>query len=193
MESKIHKALKYEPDCKLVLFGALVFFQDQSRQSGLEIRIKPAIYSEPEVLPGMRHKDVHTVLDVEALQQGVVKQIITRDLALPPGRWVFPMTEVQPLKLPDRKEVALPKPGEPFVDRPEGFEKRRRRTITDNQVRKYRFQHSNECRDRFDKLLDLHEPLPKPKEPARQPELLMTRQICRKRIMSPLSLVRTRR
>ena len=164
-DSKIHMALQYQPDTRMVPFGALVWYPSRVKDfapSGI-----PAIYVGPEVLPAMRCKDVHILFDLSSLTQSDrVREIVTKDFVTPSGRWIFPFTHVPMLKslLPE-----IP-PSRALVD-DEGVEDFRNRSITKRRVLQYgptpecdgclrgTYSHTAACRARFNALLDAAEPL----------------------------------
>ena len=164
-DSKIHMALQYQPDTRMVPFGALVWYLSRVKDfapSGI-----PAIYVGPEVLPAMRCKDVHILFDLPSLTQSDhVREIVTKDFVTPSGRWVFPLTHVPMLKslLPE-----IP-PSRALAD-DEGVEDVRNRSITKRRVLQYgptpecdgclrgTYSHTAACRARFNALLDAAEPL----------------------------------
>ena len=88
-DSKIHMALQYQPDTRMVPFGALVWYLSRVKDfapSGI-----PAIYVGPEVLPAMRCKDVHILFDLSSLTQSDrVREIVTKDFVTPQWSLDFP-------------------------------------------------------------------------------------------------------
>ena len=81
-DSKIHMALQYQPDTRMVPFGSLVWYLSRVKEfapSGI-----PAIYVGPEVLPAMRCKDVHILFELPSLTQSDrVREIVTKDFVTP--------------------------------------------------------------------------------------------------------------
>eukprot|EP00435_Cladocopium_sp_Y103_P046209 s240_g13.t1 len=164
-DSKIHMALQYQPDTRMIPFGALVWYLSRVKDfapSGI-----PAIYVGPEVLPAMRCKDVHILFDLPSLTQSDrVREIVTKDFVTPSGRWIFPFTHVPMLKslLPE-----IP-PSRALAD-DEGVEDFRHRSITKRRVLQYgpspecdgclrgTYSHTAACRARFNALLNAAEPL----------------------------------
>ena len=139
--SRMHKALTYQPVTRFFPFGCLVWFKDRTQKSSFGPTGKPALYVEPEVLPALRHKDIHKLYDLALLKEGTVKVIVTRDFVAPSGKWVFPLSHVPMLKPkgdaigepPEAFDAPLPPP----VEAPEDTRsdaKRRNRTITENRI-----------------------------------------------------------
>eukprot|EP00435_Cladocopium_sp_Y103_P057861 s135_g20.t1 len=62
-ESKLHLALTYQPEIRPVPFGASVWYRDPTRPKFFKPNGIPAVYVGPEVLPGLRCKDVHVLYD----------------------------------------------------------------------------------------------------------------------------------
>ena len=173
-DSKLHMALGYQPDTRMLPFGALVWClnktKDPKAPKSFEPTGIPALYVGPEVLPAMRCKDVHHLFDLADLTSyNSVRLIVTKDFAIPTGRWVFPLTSVPMLKsiLPENPQQPAPA----LDDEPDSIEEPRNRSITRRRLAQYgptdlcdgcllgTYSHSPECRSRFNKLLDSAEPL----------------------------------
>ena len=127
---------------------------------------KPAIYVGPEVHSGMRCKDVHVLLDLTLLSSSDrVREIITRDFIAPTGPWIFPLTKI-PMLRTLTPEIPVP----PAVS-DDAVEPARHRSITRRRLLAYghteacegclngTYQHTAECRARFNALLNESEPL----------------------------------
>ena len=56
-DSKLHMALQYNPEPRMIPFGALVWFKDRVAPKTCGPNGHPAIYMSPEVLPGLRTMD----------------------------------------------------------------------------------------------------------------------------------------
>ena len=164
-QNKLHFALGYVSEGHLVPFGALVWYRRTDRGS-FEPNEVPALYLGPEILPAMRFKDTHVLLDFESWRDGRIREITTKDFTFPSGKWVFPLTKVPMLQspMPDAPEIQGP-----AVERP--TTRVRNRVITSRRIRQYgetdmcdgcllgTYAHSYECRERFNRLLDECEPL----------------------------------
>lgn len=90
-QNKLHFALGYVSEGHLVPFGALVWYRRTDRGS-FEPNGVPALYLGPEILPAMRFKDTHVLLDFESWRDGRIREITTKDFTFPSGKWVFPLT-----------------------------------------------------------------------------------------------------
>lgn len=53
-DSKLHMAFQYQPEPRMIPFGALVWFKDLTVPKSFGPNGHPAIYISPEVLPGLR-------------------------------------------------------------------------------------------------------------------------------------------
>ena len=123
----------------------------------------------PKVLPGLRTKDVHVLVDLDHLKDGKFREIVTRDFIAPSGPWIFPLNCLTFLKQPNiqlRTDVPAP-PASSEVDEAPA----RNRNITKRRREQYgptegcqgcftgTYQHSLDCRRRFNDLLNEAEPL----------------------------------
>ena len=165
-QNKLHLALGYVSEGHLIPFGALVWYRRTERGT-FEPNGVPALYLGPEILPAMRFKDTHVLLDLESWREDRIREIVTKDFTFPSGKWVFPLTKVQMLQspMPDSPQIQGP-----AVDRP--IARIRNRVITNRRILQYgetdmcdgcllgTYAHSYECRERFNRLLDELEPLP---------------------------------
>lgn len=177
VESKLHLALGYQPEPRLLPFGCLVWYlgkiKDPNAPKSFTPNGKPALYLAPEVAPGLRSRDVHLLLDLNLLTStGQVREIVTRDFVPPSGSWHFPLTRVVMLKQPsrdfDRGHLLR---SDPAV--PESSDLPRNRSITKRRILLYgqspecdgclngSYSHTQACRQRFNALLDASEPLPR--------------------------------
>ena len=168
-DSKLHMALQYNPEPRMIPFGALVWFKDRVAPKTFGPNGHPAIYMSPEVLPGLRTKDVHVLVDLDHLKDGKFREIVTRDFIAPSGPWIFPLNRLSLLKQPSiqlHTEVPAP-PASSEVDEAPA----RNRNITKRRREQYgptegcqgcftgTYQHSLDCRRRFNDLLNEAEPL----------------------------------
>ena len=165
-QNKLHYALGYVSEGHLIPFGALVWYRRTERGT-FEPSGVPALYLGPEILPAMRFKDTHVLLDLESWREGRIREIVTKDFTFPSGKWVFPLTKVSMLQspMPDSPQIQGP-----AVERP--VARIRNRVITKRRITQYgetdlcdgcllgTYAHSYECRERFNRLLDELEPLP---------------------------------
>ena len=132
------------------------------------------------MVPGMGCKDVHILLDLSVLtSRGEIREILTRDFVPPTGPWQFPLTRVSMLKNPN----AIPAPDAPDDDDDDDDDDApgdddnpdipRNRSVTKRWVQFYgpaelcdgclngTYQHTSTCRERFNRLLNAAEPLPR--------------------------------
>ena len=98
-DSKLHMALTYQPEPRMLPFGCMVWYLGKSKDpqapKSFAPNGKPAVYVGPKVLPGMRCKDIHILLDLHLLtSENKVREIITRDFIPPVGLWYFLLTQV---------------------------------------------------------------------------------------------------
>ena len=125
------------------------------------------VYLCPEVLPGLRCKDVHVLLDFEEYQQNNhIRIIVTREFITPTGSWIFPLSSVSLTKKP---VPSITQPPEEPEDELES-DAPRHRSITQRRLKQYgitpdcngclngSYLHSAACRARFDDLLNAAEP-----------------------------------
>ena len=138
---------------------------------------KAALYLGPEVAPSMGCKDVHILLDLTALtSRGEVREILTRDFVPPQGSWVFPLTCVHMLKSPRTfPDVSIEDADNQDGDGPPDDDPTnpRNRSITKRRIHRFgptehcdgclngTYGHAPECRQRFNRILDASEPLPR--------------------------------
>ena len=200
-DTRYETHLGYPYEGYLVPFGALVWFRDKTHAT-YEPRGKPALYLGPEVIAGMKFKGAHVVVSLRSIKDGDFVTTVTKDLAIPNGKWSFPMAQAK-IKdednphhaLPDvgsftpPAEEELPEPVEvppPIVEGPNVEEEvprvPRNRAITRLRIavhgkspkcfgcRYGSYNHTVECRKRFNDLLDFHEPLPDPTKTERDEE-----------------------
>ena len=169
-DSKLHMALQYQPEPRMIPFGALVWFKDRVAPKSFGPNGHPAIYMSPEVLPGLRTKDVHVLVDLDQLKDGKLREIVTRDFISPSGPWVFPLHRLRLLKQPSLQlHTDIPAPpdtsddGDVVPSRNRNITKRRREQYGPTEgchgCLTGTYQHSLECRRRFNALLDEAEPL----------------------------------
>eukprot|EP00435_Cladocopium_sp_Y103_P071759 s497_g38.t1 len=178
VDSKLHLALGYQPEPRLLPFGCFVWYlgriKDPAAPKSFSPNGKPAIYLSPEVSPGLKSKDVHLLLDLSLLTStGQIREIITRDFVEPSGSWVFPLTRVTMLKpldpqLPPRDVSAVVQDDDAHAS-----PQVRNRSITKRRIERFgqtdlcdgcingTYQHTQACRQRFNRLLDASEPLPR--------------------------------
>ena len=194
--------LGYGYEGYLILFGALVWFRDKSAAT-YEAKGSPAVYLGPEIIAGMKFKGAHVVVSLKALKNGEFNPVITRSLALPNGKWTFPMAKAS-LTDQDNPRHALPDaesftpPEEDVPREPEllpltpvpptpgrapntpgrtagdsdGSKSLRNQAITKLRIAIHgktpkcpgcsygSYNHNAACRNRFNELLDFHEPIP---------------------------------
>lgn len=172
-ESKIHMALSYQPETRMFPFGALVWYLSRAKDPKAPKDFGPTgiagLYVGPEVLPGMRCKDVHVLFDLESLTgSDRVREIVTADLIAPVGKWMFPLTSV-PMLQSLRTELPPPPASNSDVDGDDLLVPRNR-SITKRRLNHYgstdncdgclrgTYSHSLECRSRFNRLLNEFEP-----------------------------------
>ena len=172
VDSKLHLALGYQPEPRMLPFGCKVWYlgkiKDPAAPKSFSPNGKAAIYLGPEVSPGLRSKDVHFLMDLALfLSTGQVRQIITRDFIEPTGMWIFPLTKVTMLKPHDSISPQLELPLDDDVEIP------RNRSITKRRIEQYgqtdgcdgclngHYLHTPTCRKRFNELLNNAEPLPR--------------------------------
>lgn len=158
-------------------FGCLVWYKKRDFHGSFQPTGVPALYVGPEVLPAMRFKDTHVLYDLQLLTgEGRGKEVITKDIVAPSGKWVFPLTSVPMLK------PVTPMPSEPpEFDNPISWSDEvdvstRNRAITKRRLEQYgqteycdgcllgTYSHTAECRERFNRLLNDSEPLPPRKD-----------------------------
>ena len=224
-------AMGYPYEGWMIPFGALVWYLPSEGSVSFAPRGAPALYLGGELIAGMKFKGHHKVWPLEWYREGVYREVVVRTLALPNGKWRFPVRDAQsaePKMVPsiesysppknafkdlgeeahrqqeespapaaglDLPTEGLPKPDVAGSSEPrEDADKRpRRRAITKLRIFAYGktkkcegcrtgvFSHTDECRERFNKLLDMHEPLkrapdelteePKSSKPAGEKEL----------------------
>ena len=158
-ESKLHTALTYPVEGRMFPFGSLVWYKKPDAHGSFEPTGVPALYVGPEVLPAMRFKDTRVLFDLKMLTgEGKVKEIVTKDVIPPAGKWVFPLTSVSMLKSLGS-----------ILDQPPEFEDERR-PAQNSVYRKGRieqygesegcdgcrlgiYSHTTECRARFNRRL----------------------------------------
>ena len=139
-ESKLHLALTYQPEPRMLPFGTLVWYLGKSKDPNAPKTFgpngKPAIYVGPEVSSGMRCKDVHVMLDLELLTSSDrVREIITRDFIPPVGPWIFPLTGI-PMLRSLQPEIPLPLPVSDAAQSASG-DVGRNRSITRRRLQHY--------------------------------------------------------
>ena len=84
------------PEGHLIPFGALVWYKE--REAGtFAPKGEPALYLGPEVIDGMRFKGAHQVGTLRSLKDGGFRVVITKDLAVPNGKWSFPLAKAKAL------------------------------------------------------------------------------------------------
>ena len=124
---------KYPYEGYLIPFGALVWYKE--REAGtFAPKGEPALYLGPEVIDGMRFKGAHQVVTMRSIKDGAFRVVITKDLAVPNGKWSFPLAKAKALdeqnphhQLPSidslappagalDEDIEQPTPGKPRVD-----------------------------------------------------------------------------
>ena len=178
VDSKLHLALGYQPEPRLLPYGCFVWYlgkiKDPTAPKSFSPNGKAAMYLGPEVVPGMGCKDVHILLDLTLLtSRGEIREILTRDFIPPTGSWLFPLTRVFMLKSPHALlDTPDPPDDDPDANADDG-DVPRNRAITKRRVHQYgptdlcdgclngTYQHTSACRQRFNRLLDAAEPLPR--------------------------------
>lgn len=178
-DNKLHMALSYHPEPRVIPYGSLVWYLGKSKEPQAPKSFgpngRPAIYVGPEVLPGMRCKDIHVLLDLAALTStDHVREIRTKDFVSPTGSWVFPLSQV-PMLLSPHFKPAIHSSGPPAISPPESSDDlladiSRNRSITKRRLAQYgitdhcdgcingTYSHTPACRTRFNTLLDTAEP-----------------------------------
>lgn len=177
-ESKLHMALQYQPEPRAIPYGALVWYLGKSREPTAPKTFgpngRPALYIGPEILPGLRCKDIHALLDLQELtSHDHVREIRTRDFVPPAGPWAFPFSKIPMLQSLHvqpkiRTTEAVHSPIEVSDELLEDVP--RNRSITKRRISQYgitdncngcingTYSHTPECRARFNRLLDNSEP-----------------------------------
>ena len=176
--------LGYSYEGYLIPFCALVWYKNKDAAT-FAPRGEASLYMGPSIIDGLRHKGVHLVAPVERIREGDFSIVATKELAVPNGKWSFPLARAKRLD-EDNPHHRLP-PSESFVAPPGEFEQphaiadgdletqtvKRHRSITKLRIATHgktpkcegcksgSYNHSPACRKRFDELLDLHEPLTK--------------------------------
>ena len=131
--SRFEAHWKYPYEGYLIPFGALVWYKE--REAGtFAPKGEPALYLGPEVVDGMRFKGAHQVVTLRSLKDGGFRVVMTKDLAVPNGKWSFPLAKAKAFdeenphhKLPSTESLAPPAgaldesieqqtPGKPRVD-----------------------------------------------------------------------------
>ena len=105
VDSKLHLALGYQPEPRLLPFGCFAWYlgkiKDPMAPKSFSPNGKAALYLGPEVVPGMGCKDAHILLDLALLtSRGEVREILASDFIPPICSWLFPLTRVFMLKSP---------------------------------------------------------------------------------------------
>ena len=181
LDSKLHLALGYQPEPRSLPYGCFVWYlgkiKDPMAPKSFGPNGKAALYLGPEVAPSMGCKDVHVLLDLTALtSRGEVREILTRDFVPPQGSWVFPLTRVHMLKSPRTfPDVSIEDDDNQDGDGPPDDDPTnpRNRSITKRRIHRFgptehcdgclngTYGHTPECRQRFNRILDASEPLPR--------------------------------
>ena len=177
-DSKLHMALQYQPEIRTIPYGTLVFYHGKSREphapKTFGPNAYPALYIGPEILSGLRCKDIHVLLDLQELtSHNHIREIRTRDFVSPAGTWAFPLSKVPMLQSPHVQPVIQTSD---MVQSPIGVpddlleEVSRNRSITKRRLHQYgitdtcngcingTYSHTPDCRARFNRLLDQSEP-----------------------------------
>ena len=80
----------YQYEGYMIPFGALVWFKGTGGKS-FEPKGRPAIYLGAELIHGMKFKGNHIVWPLENCLKGVYRETVVRTLAIPNGKWRFPL------------------------------------------------------------------------------------------------------
>ena len=88
--------LKYPFEGFLIPFGALVWYKDKDART-FAPRGEPSLYLGPVVVDGLRHQGVHLVAPLRSVKEGDFTAVSTKDLAVPNGRWSFPLAKARVL------------------------------------------------------------------------------------------------
>ena len=78
----------------MIPFGALVWFK-QNGGGAFEPKGAPALYLGAELIAGMKFKGNHRVWPLDLQQKGVLREVVVRTLAIPNGKWRFPLKTKQ--------------------------------------------------------------------------------------------------
>ena len=174
----------------MIPFGALVWYKNKDAATFAPSG-EASLYLGPTVIDGLRHKGVHLV----APREGDFSVVATKELAVPNGKWSFPLAKAKRLdednphhKLPppeaftappvESGEISVAARGEDGAETSASVTKHHR-AITKLRIAVHgkspkcddcktgSYNHSASCRERFDALLDFHEPLAKSEEVQR--------------------------
>ena len=88
--------VQYPYEEYLIPFGALVWYRNKDAGT-FAPKGEPALYMGPEVVDGIRHKGAHMVAALRSIRDGDFAVTVTKDLAVPNGRWSFPLAKARVL------------------------------------------------------------------------------------------------
>ena len=71
-------------------FGCLMWYKDIN-PSAFEPKGKPGLFLGAEIIAGQKFKGIYKVWPLNAVSEGVFNSVVTRTVAIPPGKWRFPM------------------------------------------------------------------------------------------------------
>lgn len=71
-------------------FGCLIWYKDIN-PSAFEPKGKPGLFLGAEIIAGQKFKGIYKVWSLSAVSEGVFKLVVTRTVAIPPGKWRFLM------------------------------------------------------------------------------------------------------
>ena len=83
-------AHSYQYEGYMIPFGALVWFRGTGGKS-FEPKGRPAIYLGAELIHGMKFKGNHIIWPLENCLKGVYRETVVTTLAIPNGKWRFPL------------------------------------------------------------------------------------------------------
>ena len=89
--------LSYPYEGYLIPFGALVWYKN-----------KDAATFAPRGIDGLRHKGVHLVAPLSSVRQGDFSAVATKELAVPNGKWSFPLAKAKELDEDNPHHKLLP-------------------------------------------------------------------------------------
>ena len=83
------KAHGYPFEGFLVPFGALVWVK-RVAESSYEPKGEPALFLGAELLSGLKFKGLYITWPLSNFREGLLKERVTRNIVVPPGKWCFP-------------------------------------------------------------------------------------------------------
>ena len=105
-------AMGYPYEGWMIPFGALVWYLPSEGSVSFAPRGAPALYLGGELIAGMKFKGHHKVWPLEPYREGVYREVVVRTLALPNGKWRFPVRDAQsaePKMVPSIESYSPPK------------------------------------------------------------------------------------